>query len=405
MTPHTFLTSLALTLVALLATSATAADAPRLTLGANFNENMHAARLPALDATGVKWIRGFLPATEFIDGPRRLATDPALATFRAAAASGRRVALSYKWNFRGSKTRVPAPDSAREKACFVWALDVVHVGRPDLLLLINEVFIDTPDEDLLPGPDGTIPMVRFLQRLAAHVHAASLKTPDGAPLPVSCGGFTRMDRPENRERPATRALLPWLASTPHLTHVNYHLHQHNLAQYADAAGFMRASLPHRSLVVTEFSLVWSFQQAAKDTLGSTAKGRAFAEKFRRPADQTAFEYLNTAALQPVPEGELHAFLASRTWFDPRSLEGMCEIMERNGVVLATFAYLQESSGLEHPQRKLGGQQPPWRLNPVFQERHAFVPGSDRPAVNLGIHATFVSRQSPASTKQPSPQKP
>jgi hypothetical protein len=381
-------------LVWLLAIAPCAPAAP-LALGANFNENMHAARLPALDATGVTWIRGFLPATEFIEGPRRLAADPALATFRAAAASGRRVALSFKWDFRRSQTRVPAPDSAREKACFAWALEVVQVGRPDLLLLINEVFIDTPEDDLLPGPDGAIPMVRFLQRLAAHVHAAGLKTPDGAPLPVSCGGFTRMDRRENRERPATRALLPWLASTPHLTHVNYHLHQLNLAQFADAASFMRANLPHRPLVVTEFSLVWSFQQAAKDTLGSTAAGRAFAEKFRHPPDQTAFAYLDAAALQPVPEEELHAFLASRTWFDPRSLEGMCDIMERNGVVLATFAYLQESSGLENPRRKLGGQQPPWRLNPVFQERHAFVPGADRHAVNLGYHETFVRYQRPA----------
>lgn len=392
------LSTLAIAALSVAPTVASAAGAPRLALGANFNENMHAARVPALDATGVKWIRGFLPATEFIDGPRRLATDPALAAFRTAAASGRRVALSYKWDFQRSKTRVPAPDSAREKACFAWALEVVHVGRPDLLLLINEVFIDTPAEDLLPGPDGAIPMVRFLQRLAAHVHAAGLKTPDGAPLPVSCGGFTRMDRRENRERPVTRALLPWLASTPHLTHVNYHLHQLNLAQFADAAGFMRAALPHRPLVVTEFSLVWAFQQAATDTLGSTATGRAFAERFRRPTEQTAFAYLDAAALQPIPEEELHAFLASRTWFDPRSLEGMCEIMERHGVVLATFAYLQESSGLENPRRQLGGQQPPWRLNPVFQERHAFVPGSDRLAVNLGTHATFVHCQSASPAK-------
>jgi hypothetical protein len=371
------------------------ASAAPFALGANFNENLHAACLPALDATGVKWIRGFLPATEFIEGPRRLASDPALATFRAAAASGRRVALSLKWDFRRAQTRVPAPDSAQEQACFAWALEVAQFGRPDLLLLINEIFIDTPEEDLLPGPDGAIPMVRFLQRLAAHVHAAGLKTPDGAPLPVSCGGFTRMDRRQNRELPATRALLPWLASTPHLTHVNYHLHQQDLTQFAAAAGFMRAHLPKRPLVVTEFSLVWAFQQAAKDTLGSTAAGRAFAEKFHHRPDQTVFAYLDAAALQPVPEEELHAFLASRTWFDPRSLEGMCELMERNGVVLATFAYLQESSGLENPRRKLGGQQPPWRLNPVFQERHAFVPGADRLAVNLGYHETFVRHQHPS----------
>ncbi|MGH8018492.1 MAG: hypothetical protein ACREIA_09410, partial [Opitutaceae bacterium] len=95
-----------------------------LELGANFNEHLHAARVPALDAGRAGWIRGFLPATEFLDGDRKLATDPGLATFRAAAASGRKVALTYKWDFLKSKTRVPAPGSAREQVCFDWALDV-----------------------------------------------------------------------------------------------------------------------------------------------------------------------------------------------------------------------------------------------------------------------------------------
>jgi hypothetical protein len=365
---------------------------PKLELGANFNEHLTAAKVPALDATGVTWIRGFLPAGEFLDGRRALATDPGLATFRAAAATGRKVAITLKWDFKRSKWRVPAPDTEQERKAFAWAVDVARETHPELLLLVNEVFIDTEEADMTPRADGTIPMVRFLQRLAAHVRAAGLKTPSGAPLPLSCGGFTRLDRTEMQEHPATRAFLPWLATSPDLTHVNFHLHEFDLAQFEAALAFIRRTVPARPFVVTEFSLVWAYKQHLQDTLAADAAGRAFAEKFHRDPRQTVAEYLNAAALQPIPEAELHAFLASRTWFDPQSLEKCCRLMEQHGVTLATYAYLQASSGLERAKSPVGNAQPPWRLNAVFQDRHAFVPDSERMARNLGFYDTFVARQ-------------
>lgn len=382
-------------LLAAVSVAAGAAPASRLELGANFNEHLHVATRPELDATGVRWVRGFLPAGEFLDGRRTLPSDAGVATFRAAAAAGRKLAITLKWDFKRSKWRVPVPDSVEERNAFAWAIGVVRETKPDLLLLVNEVFIDTEETDLEPGADGTIPMVRFLQRLAAHVAAANLQGPSGAALPVSCGGFTRLDRAEMRNRPATRALLPWLASTPHLTHVNFHLHHADLAQFESAAKFMRAQVPARPLVVTEFSLVWAYHAHMSDRLDIDAAGRAFTKKYRRAPEQTIAQYLSAAAREPVTEEELHAFLASRSWFDPQGLEKCCQLMEQNGVTLATYAYLQASSGLERAKNPVGNTQPPWRLNPVFQERHAYVPGGKRAAVNLGFFATFVRRQSPS----------
>jgi hypothetical protein len=361
-----------------------------LELGANFNENLHAARVPSLDATGVKWIRGFLPASPFLNGSRKLATDPGLAVFKTAAASGRKVALTLKWDFLLAKTAVPSPDSAEEKACFAWAIDVSRQCHPDMLLLVNEVSIDTPEAGLKPDKQGNIPMVVFLQRLAAYVHAAKLTTPDGKPLLVSCGGFTRLDQTEIQQSPATKALLSWLATTPDITHVNFHLHEPTLKEFAEALAFVRGALPGRPFVVTEFSLVWAFRQHIDDPIGQTEAGRAFAAKFNHDPAQTVRAYFDAAALQPITETELHAMLASQPWFDPQSLEKECELMEKNGVVLATYAYLQESSGMERPKSRIGSV--PWRLNPVFQERHAFVPNSNRLATNLGLYDTFVRRQ-------------
>lgn len=371
--------------------AAAALPARPLELGANFNEHLNVARVPALDVTGVKWIRGFLPAMEFVQGSRRLATDPGLATFRAAAASERKVALTLKWDFVRAKQRVPAPHSALERSCFAWAVDVVREGRPNMLLLVNELYIDTLEADLQPDGDGAIPMVRFLQRLAAHVSAAGLKAPDGSRLAVSCGGFTRIERADMQNQPATRALLPWLAQSPDLTDVNFHIHEPTMEEFVAALDFMRKAIPQRPFVVTEFSLVWAFRQHLDDKLGAVAAGRAFADKFKRAPDLTVRAYLGAIAASPVTEDELHAFLASQPWFDPQFLEKSCRAMEERGVVLATYAYLQEASGLERPRGPVGT---PWRLNPIFQERHARVPGSERLATNLGFYDTFVRRQAP-----------
>jgi hypothetical protein len=364
-----------------------------LELGANFNEHLNAARVPALDETGVRWIRGFLPAGEFIQGNRKLETDSGIATFRAAAATGRKLAISIKWDFKRSKWRVPAPDSDAEHAAFTFAVNAARATRPDLLLLVNEVFIDTHAEDMQPDSTGLIPMVRFLQRLAAHVAGAKLTTRDGDPLLVSCGGFTRINTPAMQNHPATKALLPWLASSPHLTHVNFHMHQGRLSEFTDALDFMRRAVPERPFAVTEFSLVWAFQRSLKEPLGAGKAGDEFARAYERDPQQTVGDYLNAAAQQPVSEDELQAFLASRAWFNPRFLEESCRMMERAGVALATYAYLQESSGLENPKRKLSPRsgQPPWRLNAIFQERHARRPDSQR-ARNLGYYDTFVNWQ-------------
>ena len=378
--------------LSLILTAARAQPAPaRFELGANFNESLEVARLPALDITGVKWIRGFLPASEFIDGPRRAATDPGLETFRKAAASGRKIALTLKWDFAKSKTptRVPAPGSAREKACFDWAVDVAKSTRPDMLLLVNEVYIDTPPEDMKPAPGGSIPMVVFLKRLAAHIHAAGLAAPEGKPLPLGCGGFTRINGKNMQANPATHALLAWLADAPEISLVDFHMHQNTVDEFTDALAYMRKALPKRPLVVSEFSVIHAYSQHVGDKIGATAAGRAFAQKYNRDPKQTYTDYLNAIARKPVPETELDAMLASASWFDPKFLEKACAIMKKNGVVLATYAYLQEAAGLRNPNRPMTV---PWRLNPIFHDRDAYVPDSTRLAITPGFYETFVSYQ-------------
>jgi len=369
-------------------TAQTAAPA-RFELGANFNEHLDAARVPALDITGVTWLRGFIPASEFIDGSRHLDSDPGLDAFRKAAASGRKIALSLKWDFAKTNSRVPAPGSAREKTCFDWAVDAAKSVRPDMLLLVNEVIVDTPDDDMKPARDGSIPMVVFLQRLAARLHAAALTTTSGKPLPLVCGGLTRLDQKGKQDNPATRALLAWLATAPEISLVDFHMHQNTLDEFATALAFMRKSLPKRPLVVSEFSLVWNYAKHVGDKIGATAAGRAFAQKYNLDPRQTYADYLNAIARKPVPEEQLRAMLATASWFDPKFLEKACALMEKNNVVLATYAYVQEAAGLRTAKAAM---QKPWRLNPIFHDRDAYVPDSTRLATTPGFYETFVGYQ-------------
>lgn len=361
----------------------------RLQLGANFNEFLHTAQAEPLAVARVGWVRGFLPALDFIDGRRELGADAGLAAFRAAAARGQRVALTLKWNFLQRQERVPTPESAREQACFAFALAAARQGRPDVFLLINEYFPDTMPEDTLPDAQGKIPMVVFLQRLTAHVAAAGLRDPRGAPLPLACGGFTRVDLPRMQQHPSLRVLLPWLATAPELAYVNFHLHQQSLDQYAVALGYMRQHVPTKPFIVTEFSLVWVFRAHLEDALGASPTGRAFAQRHGLAPEMTVRAYVNAAMAQRVPEAQWHAFLNSQPWYDPEFLRQSCDLMERHGVTLATYAFLSESSGAQRPLR---AGDTPWRLNPIYAERFAVSPDPQRPAVNPDFFAAFRARQ-------------
>ena len=361
----------------------------RLQLGANCNEYLATVQPGPLAAARVGWVRGFLPALDFVDGRRTLATDPGLAAFQAAAASGRRVVLTLKWNFLARRERVPAPDSARERACFALAVEVGRQGRPDVLLLINEYFPDTLEADTLPDAGGRIPMVVFLQRLAAQVHAAGLRDPRGAPLPLGCGGLTRLDLPRMQQHPSVQQLLPWLATAPELTYVTFHLHQQAFAQFATALDFMRRRVPTKPFIVTEFSLIWAYRAQLESAIGASAAGRAFAQQYGLAPELTVRAYLNAALARRVPEAQWHAFLNSQPWYDPDFLRKSCDVMERHGVTLATYAFLSESSGAQRP---LKAGDTPWRLNPIYAERFAVAPDPARLAVNPDFFAAFLARQ-------------
>lgn len=370
----------------------------KLALGGNVNERFHWATPQILEQTHTAWIRGFIPASEFISGERSYENDPGLRTLKAAADSGHKIILSIKWDSakKGAFGRIPAPDSKEEKAAFAFVdhlLDATS-GKVSALVLLNELSIDTLPADLAPDASGHIPMIEFLKRLAAHVADEHRTAADGSPLPLFAGGMTRLDRETTRDAPATRAMIAWINSDPRITGADFHIHQPDMETTQTALEFMHHAIPNKPLMVTEMSLVWKWQKHMGDSIGANPAGEDFCKKYSLTVQTTVAEFLNAAFQRPVPETEWQNFLASQPWFEGHYLANLVPMMQENGVKLATYALTWNPKPQDASDRKpITTKSVPWFLNQLLVPGMAFVPGENRLPENYGFFSDYVRYQS------------
>ncbi|WP_446743552.1 hypothetical protein [Silvibacterium acidisoli] len=226
----------------------------RVVIGANVNERFHWATPEILDQTHTTWIRGFIPASEFISGQRSYATDNGLLSLRRAADSGHKILLSIKWDStgRGGFGRIPAAGSKEEADAFTFVDKLLDAtaGKVSALVLINELTIDTLPADRTPDADGHIPVIAFLQRLAEHVSAERRTAAGGGTLQLFAGGMTRLDKQENRDSPLVKAMIAWINSDPRIAGADYHIHQPDMSTTQSAVEFMHHAVPDKLLIVT-----------------------------------------------------------------------------------------------------------------------------------------------------------
>lgn len=377
--------------------AASAESGRGLELGANVNENLDWLLPSLMDQSHTGWVRGFVPAFQFMRGERSFDTDAGLKALNAAARSGRHVVLSIKWDCRGrgEDGRVPFPNSGIEKQWFKFADDLLDAtkGNVSILVLDNELLIDTQEADLEPGVGGQIPMVVFLRRLAAHVAAEHRTAANGETLPIFAGGWTRLDLDRQRTLPATRASIEWVRHDPNIAGADYHLHQPDMRSSEEAMRFIHEQIPNKPLIVTEFSLVWKWKAHLEDRVAATPAGVSFTHRYSLPLDLTVAEYLTNAFKIPVPQAEWNDFLASQPWFEGNYLEHIVPELEANGVVVATYAFtlnpFVKAGG--HVQR-VDSSTTPWFLNDLFVPTLVSAPSPTYAAVNYGMFDSFVRYQ-------------
>jgi hypothetical protein len=279
--------------------------------------------------------------------------------------------------------------------------DELH-GQISILSLVNEVMIDTPAEGLKPDAAGQIPMMGFLQRLARHVAARGLRAANGEPLPLYCGGFTRLDQPAMQTNLTVGKLLQWCATDPAIAGVDFHLHEFDLRQFATALDFIRRRVPVKPFIVTEYSMVWEYKEHLNNPLGSDASGRAFCAHYQVAPTLSVLDYLNNCLRQRVSQTEWDDFLKSQAWFDPHFLKHTGELMAQHGVVVATYAFTQRGSG---GGGRLRPDTTPWMLNPIFVSSVAHTDDPKVAAVNTAWfddYLGFTTNNIPQTPQKPSP---
>lgn len=367
--------------------------------GGNVNEHLRWLTPVALDETHTTWVRGFIPASEFMTGKRSFDSDPGILALKKAADSGHKVILSIKWDCtkKGEAGRVPSPGSAGEAKWFSFADQLLQAtsGKISILVIVNELFVDTQPQDLTPGPNGQVPMVVFLQRLTAHLSTEHLLASDGAPLPIYTGGLTRLDLVKHQDNIATKQMLQWANSDPHIAGVDFHLHQPDLASSEEALHFIHTAVPHKPLIITEFSLVWRWKQHLGDKVASGPEGKAFAKNHGIPDGTTVADFLNQAFAHPVDEATWQEFLKSQSWFDPQYLDEIGPIMRANGVHVATYALtldpLPQNGGPLKP-RHITEDTTPWFLNDLLIPGLATSPDPSREPQNYGLFRSYLAWQ-------------
>lgn len=366
-----------------------------LAMGVNVNERPHWLKPGLLQQSRTTWVRAFIEASHYIKGRRELDDDFRTAALKRVADRGYKVLLSIKWNLKEAGWRVPEPGSRQERQWFGFAGRLLEELQGDLsmLVLVNEITIDTPEADLQPNEDGVIPFVRFQQRLLDHISGLNPTAANGHPLPVYTGGFTRLDTKKLQTHPANRAMFKWINEDDRLAGADFHMHQPDYETTVQAADFIRTAIPDKPLIVTEFSLIWKWKAHLGQALGATEKGKAFAGQYHYDPSMSVAEYATRAFSHPVGEGEWHDFMKSQTWFEPRYLDVMGRVMENHGVVVATYAFTQNPDTDE--AWTITEQSTPWFIQQLFIPRVAVA--KNRTATNYGLFESFVRWQEVTQT--------
>jgi len=140
----------------------------------------------------------------------------------------------------------------------------------------------------------------------------------------------------------------------------------DFAKFQDSFDFLRANIPSKPAIFSEFSLVWKHKNNLEKGLNTWPEGADFASLHGRDPKILVRDYFNFAIRNGVSEAVWNEFLVATPWYDTGFLGKAYEVMQDNGTAIATFAFQKNSSGGSVLQ--LGDA--PWILNPIFANRTA-----------------------------------
>ncbi|TCO19802.1 hypothetical protein EV652_113201 [Kribbella steppae] len=321
-------------------------------LGANYNENLDQLDYRELRTARADWVRGFYTLPEADHVPP--AQSDTIRVIREAHARGFHTVLSLKFPMAGIS--FPQPGSA-EMTAELARLDRVLplvLGTVDVVTIGNEPFIES-----MPGQRDER-LNRFYETVARHVieTRATLCGTDCA-THLFMGALNRLDLPANRTS-AVERYLAFVRETPEIEGVDLHPH---LADEAGIQDFLDYTLPRlrpgQTFLVTEFSLVWYWQQHLTDRIPAT-----FAQRYGYGPDTQVWQVIGEAIEHPFPSHKWNDLLSQSPWFQSKKhflRDEMARLRSTGRLAVATYGFIQ------NPSMTTGwsATKPPWLLNSVF----------------------------------------
>ncbi|RXS70375.1 hypothetical protein EST92_24670 [Streptomyces sp. TM32] len=333
-------------------------EAPNGALGVNFNEDPSDMNFDQVRALSAKWVRGFVPMTDYLD-----THDPAqqrsIARLLDASGNGFKTILSLKFPFLTLGQSLPKVGS-KEMAALLKRVDrVLHavMGKMDILTIGNEPFLETMKDER----DARLNV--FYEYIAEHVIAYRRKTfPQGCRTRLYMGALNRLDEKEGRTK-ATERWVDFVNRKPEIEGLDIHPHVDSLQAAGRYVQYVVSRLDKsKKFLATEFSLVQHWEKHMGDKIPE-----AYAEKYEVPPNTRVWQVIGNAFEKPFPQERWDDFLAMSPWFASHKdylTQQMHMFRETGKLAVATYGVVQ----IESMQTGWGAHKKPWILNPLYANR-------------------------------------
>lgn len=334
-------------------------------LGLNFNHNPENINFDYVKKTGVSWIRMTPRILDYVDDNMSPIQDSAIQNVVKAGKEGYKIAFGFRWDFARRKLAMPAPGSEREQQYYQMVDRILERVGPyvRIFLLGNEPNLETIKSDLQYDAKGNVPLVVFTQRLLQHVSAfyathAGWKKPQ-----YYAGSLPALFEKEQQELPGVKEMIRFAQNDPRVTGLAVHLHIGDTLEIKSALEYVRTIMPHKPIIVPEFSLFRLYNRHFKDEIGESKEGAAFLEKHHLDPHLKVSEWLTKVHQGEIPYGQWEEMFKSQNWYIPHYLLIYQRYFKQYGVVLATYPLLQQGF-----VRQVNDKSESWLLNPLYLQK-------------------------------------
>ena len=356
-------------------------------LGLNFNHNPEYINFKYVEKVPVKWIRATPRILDYVDGKLNAETDTGIEKLVEASKKGYQLAFGFRWDFKDRNLAMPLPGSAKEAEYFKVVDKLLDRVGPyvKIFKLGNEPNLETIESDMQYNQDKKVPLVVFTGRLMDHVLAYYKNHPEWSIPEIYAGSLPALFEKKQQEKPGVYELIKFAEGRSDVKGLAVHLHIADTLQIPKALDFVRSLMPHKPIIVPEFSLFRLYNKHFSDKIAASSRGAAFIKKYRYPEDIKVHEWLTLVHSGKVPYSQWEEMFLSQDWYMPNYLKTYYRYFSQYKVVLATYPLFQQGySKIVKPASAS------WFINPLFLQKSFSADPSGNYYTNPLVYSDFLT---------------